>query len=95
MYLQGEKLKRLDKSIDRLDKSIDRIVVLHKGKISSKIKELRKRHKISLLLSQQSVLGNEDDGTWNVLSENLNNLYIVNKLKVNCNCQIICQDCHT
>lgn len=100
IYLQGKKMKRLDKSLHALmryirDKSIDRLVVLHKGKISFKIKELHKRHNTSLLLSQQSILENEDNNSWNVLSENVNKLYRVNKLEVNCNCQIICEDCHT
>jgi hypothetical protein len=47
IYLQGKKVKRLDKSFHALmrfirDKAIDRLIVLYKGKICSKIKELRK-----------------------------------------------------
>jgi len=48
IYLEGKKVKRLDKSIHALlkflrDKSINRLIVLHKGKLTSKIKELKKK----------------------------------------------------
>jgi len=50
IYLEGKKVKQLNKSIHALlkflrDKSIDRLIVFYKGKLISKIKELRKRHK--------------------------------------------------
>jgi len=45
IYLQGKKVKRLDKSLYSLmkfirDRSVDRLIVVHKGKVTSKIKEL-------------------------------------------------------
>jgi len=71
IYLEGKKVKRLDKSIHALlkflrDKSIDRLIVLHKGKLTSKIKELRKRHKNSLEMLTNNVLKNGED-CWNVV----------------------------
>jgi len=65
IYLQGKNVKRLDKSLHALmkytrDKSIDRLIELHKGKICSKVKELRKRHKTSVLMSLEMVLENVD-----------------------------------
>lgn len=100
IYLQGKKVKRLDKSLHALmrytrDKSIDRLIVLHKGKISSKLKELRKRHKTSILMSLEMVLKNVDGKSWNVLSGKTNEMYEVNQLKSNCDCQINCYDCQS
>jgi hypothetical protein len=77
------------------DKSIDRLIVLHKGKISSKVKELRKRHKTSILMSLEMVLKNVEGKSWNVLSEKTNEMYEVNQLKSNCDCQINCYDCQS
>ncbi|KAE9530123.1 hypothetical protein AGLY_011585 [Aphis glycines] len=99
IYLEGKKVKRLDKSLYALlkflrDKSIDRLIVLHKGKITSKIKELRKRHKNSLKMSINNAL-KDGEGYWNVMASGLNDMYTVNKLKDSCDCQIICDECKT
>lgn len=61
IYLQGKKVKLLDKSLHQLmqfirDKLIYSLIVLHKGKTSSKVKELRKRHKTSLEMSYKTVI---------------------------------------
>ncbi|KAL4082833.1 hypothetical protein QTP88_029489 [Uroleucon formosanum] len=100
IYLQGKKVKRLDKSLHDLmryirDKLIDRLIVLHKGKISSKVKELRKRHKTSISMSLEMVLENVDGNSWNVLSRKTNEMCEVNNLKSNCGCQINCYDCQS
>ena len=51
--------------------------MLYKGKISSKVKELGKRHKTSILMSLEMVLENVDGKTWNVLSGKTNEMYEV------------------
>lgn len=61
-----QKVKRLDKSLYALlkflrDKSIDRLIDIHKGKRTSKIEELRKRHKNCLEMSTNNVLKNGED----------------------------------
>lgn len=99
IYLEGKKVKRLDKSLHALlkfirDKSIDRLIVLHKGKITSKIKELRKRHKNSLTMPFNNVLENGKD-CWNVMANGLDEMYTINKLKNFCDCQIVCGECQT
>lgn len=71
IYLEGKKVKQFEKSINALlkflrDKSIDRLIVLHKGKLTSNIKELRKRHKNSLEMSTNKVLKNGEN-CWNVI----------------------------
>jgi len=99
IYLEGKKVKRLDKSLCALlkflrDKSIDRLIVLHKGKLTSKIKELRKRHKNSLEMSTNNVL-KDGEGCWNVMASGNDDMYTVNKLKDSCDCQIVCDECKT
>ncbi|KAL4085418.1 hypothetical protein QTP88_027277 [Uroleucon formosanum] len=99
IYLEGKKVKRLDKSIHVLlkflrDKSIHRLFVLHKGKLTSKIKELRKKHKNSLEISTNNVLKNEED-CWNVMASGHDDMYTVNKLKNSCDCQNVCDECKT
>lgn len=69
------------------DKAIDRLVVLHKGNICSKIKELRKRHKTSLEMSHEMVMEDVNNSSWHVMSENVNELYVIKKLETNCECQ--------
>ena len=64
IYLQGKKVRRLDKAIHAImrfvrDKMIDRLIVLHKGKLTSKIKDLRNRHKTSLTLKVEIIENNE------------------------------------
>jgi len=64
--LQGKKVKHLDKSLHALmkfiqDCFIDRLIVIHKGNITSKIKELRKRHKHSLQMSREMVMKATED----------------------------------
>lgn len=88
IYLQEKKVKRLDKSLHALlrfirDKSIDRLMVLHKGKISSRVKELWKRHKVSLEMSHKMVVEVTCNSSWHVMSENENEWYVINKLETN------------
>lgn len=68
------------------DKAIDRLIVLHKGKICSKIKELRKRHKTSLEMSHEMVMEYVNNSSWHVISENVNELYVIKELETNCEC---------
>jgi len=79
IYLQGKKVKRLDKSMYALmkfirDCSIDRLIVIHKGKITSKIKELRKRHKHSLEMSHEMAMKATED-SWDIVSEKYSEMY--------------------
>ena len=52
LYLHGKVVKRLDKAVTALmkfvrDKLFDQLIVLNKGKISTKVKEIRSRHRTS------------------------------------------------
>lgn len=70
IYLNGKIVKRLDKSIHVLmkfvrDQLFERIIVINKGKISTKIKNLRARHKASFNLDEKLVLQTDiEDGRY-------------------------------
>lgn len=73
------------------DKFIDRLI-LYKAKITSKIKELRKRHKNSFKMSYNNGLEDGKD-YWNVMANGLNEMHTMKKLKISCDCQIVCEEC--
>ncbi|GFT43792.1 uncharacterized protein TNCV_4464461 [Trichonephila clavipes] len=65
VYLQGKKVKRLDEALFSLmkfvrDRVFDRLISLEKGKVSSKISQLRKRHKVGQSLTSLCIESNED-----------------------------------
>jgi hypothetical protein len=72
-YLEGKKVKRLDKSIHALqkfinDKQFERIIYLLKGKVSSKQAILRNRHNVSTKMQLEVF---EENGIWLVKSSTL------------------------
>ncbi|XP_067136762.1 uncharacterized protein [Centruroides vittatus] len=86
----------LDKAIQALmtslrDKMYDRIIIMHKGKVTSKFSDLRKRHKTSLSLCKDLVI--KEDNTWKIPSSNGSDIYTVAMVKENCECQIVCNEC--
>lgn len=97
IYLHGKNVKRLDKAIHAImtfvrDKLIDRLVILHKGKVTSKISDLRHRHKKSLSMSSDLVSANDD--TWDVISSSqVKEIYSVRKISQLCECKIVCDAC--
>ena len=96
IYLKGKQAKRLDKTIHALmkfirDKLIDRLIVLNKGKLTSKLKEIRARHKTSVSLSNDSIV--KDDNGYIVSSSSSFETYLVQEAVENCDCQLICVDC--
>lgn len=102
LYLHGKANKRLDKAINAIlkfvrDKLFDQIISQNKGKLCTKIKILRQRHKTSENLDINSVLVTESTDsttTWQVPSLSLNEIYIVEERKTDCNCKLLCSDCN-
>ncbi|GFS50417.1 uncharacterized protein NPIL_235841 [Nephila pilipes] len=91
VYLQGKKVKRLDRALFYLMKFVrvfDRLICLEKGKISSKIAQLRKRHKVGQELTSLCIRKNEEE--WSVASTKSNEIYIVKK---KCCMLRMCKEC--
>lgn len=98
IYLHGKHVKRLDKAIEALmrfvkDKLFEQLIVLHKGKISAKLYELRKRHHVSAALNFNSVIPLEE-GTWQVPSARGTSFYVVRENDIDCDCQLRCLPCN-
>nr|CAI5847557.1 unnamed protein product [Callosobruchus analis] len=96
IYLEGKSIQRFDKTIHILmkfvkDKLFDRLISMNKGKITSKITELRKRHKNSQNMNITSVTQSEMG--WHVPSSSTGEIYLIQELKINCNCKLSCSLC--
>ncbi|GFX44714.1 uncharacterized protein TNCV_2427981 [Trichonephila clavipes] len=98
VYLQGKKVKRLDEALFSLmkfvrDRVFDRLISLEKGKVSSKISQLRKRHKVGQSLTSLCIESNEDE--WSVSSTRGKDIYIV-KRNFTCSreCTLMCRNCN-
>lgn len=96
IYLNGKINKRLDKAIHILmkfvrDKLFNRLLILNKGKVTSKLKELRTRHKISETLNVNTVVATEDG--WIVPSSSTQEFYQIEEKQINCTCKLICTYC--
>ncbi|XP_050506252.1 uncharacterized protein LOC126884365 [Diabrotica virgifera virgifera] len=98
LYLNGRQVRRLDKTINILiklikDKLFERLITLNKGKISSKLRELRKRHKTSLNLDMDTIVMSEMG--WEIPSSSTNDIYLVQKNKPSCDCRLVCDLCQS
>lgn len=69
-----------------------RLILLSKGKLCSKIKELRKRHIRSTDLSLDMVVVREFG--WEVLSSTKQEVYTIEEVNKECTCNIICSECN-
>lgn len=101
IYFQGRKVKRLDKAIHGIqtfitDRLFNRLIVLHKGKVTNKLRELRVRHKLSEKLSTKLVVKNGI--YWDISSStpNCHEIYSVaeNENNVPCKCRLKCIECN-
>lgn len=99
IYMGGKKPKRLDITIHTImtfvrDKLYDRLIHLHKGKVTSKLSIIRKRHQRSLSLSEEGIICEEE--IWSVPSFDRNEIYKVSSTDMdNCNCGLQCTECKT
>lgn len=96
-YLKGKNVKRLDKGINAImrllrDKFIDRLIILNKGKVSTKLSLIRSRHKNASGLDTNLVI--ECEKGWNVPSSNLTDLYLIQENEKLCNCKLVCIECN-
>uniref|UniRef100_A0A6P7F500 Uncharacterized protein LOC114326564 isoform X1 n=1 Tax=Diabrotica virgifera virgifera TaxID=50390 RepID=A0A6P7F500_DIAVI len=96
IYLKGKHNKRLDRAISALlkfvrDKLFDQLITIHKGKLCTKLRELRSRHKSSQELDHNLVI--KMDTVWQVPSSTTQEIYLVEQRKVDCACKIVCLEC--
>lgn len=91
-------MKRLDNLLFILHKFVrdrlyDKLIIRHKGKITSKIKTLRERHKASLQLDP-TMITKYDDG-WLCPSSRNSEIYYIQKDShfEHCDCHLRCSEC--
>ncbi|KAL1487943.1 hypothetical protein ABEB36_015326 [Hypothenemus hampei] len=95
-YLKGKKVKRLDKGIDALmkltrNKLINRLITMKKGKISSKLQNIRQRHKNFEKLDPTLLVPVQDG--WEVPSASTFEIYKIQENLKFCDCKLICSEC--
>ena len=95
IYLHGKHVKRLDKAIHSImrfirDKMVDRLIKLSKGKVTSKVKDLRNRHKTSLDLNLTII---ENEGKWLINSTKNDEIYVIEKIQNHSCCKLACSLC--
>jgi hypothetical protein len=86
IYFNGRKVKRLDKAITQIlkfvrDKLFDRLITINKGKLCSKLKELRLRHKTSEKLDINQITKN--GVYWEIPSSSSSSSYEVYTIEEN------------
>lgn len=97
-YLKGKNVNRLDKAIHAImtlvrDKLFERLIVINKGNISTKLSNLRSRHKQCENLHFNMVL--PWDNAWQVVSSTSTQLYLIQEVKPTCSdCCLFCTDCN-
>lgn len=94
VYLEGKKVKRLDKTISILmkfifDRLFDQIIIAHKGKLTKKIQDLRRRHQTAVK-APNLISYDDKDERWVVSSQQM---YYVEKNVERCQCNLICTLC--
>ncbi|XP_046685810.1 uncharacterized protein LOC124371503 [Homalodisca vitripennis] len=96
LFLKGKTVKRLDRAIHAImqmtkQKLFDRLTILEKGKLTSKLKDVRSRHKTSLEMDANLIV-NYGNSCWEVASS-LGQVYTVRLVNPDCNCRIECKHC--
>lgn len=100
IYLRGKKVQHLDKTLGVLMKLVrdllfDRLLSLNEGKISSKLKELQKRHESSIVLNTNSIC-EKNEGIWLIQSTSgSSSVYTISENNTSCECQLSCSQCKT
>lgn len=99
-YLDGKKVKRLNKSLHVLlkfvrDKCVDRVIKKIKGKHSIHIKEIIIRHKAAISSKFTVEVDCDIKNKWYIqtISSKSSELYCVEKLFEQSCCNLICRDC--
>ena len=94
-YLDAKSVSRLDKFLHNLfefirDRIFERIIMKNKGRVSYKLRELRKRHKS---VSDEIKVTAEDANHFIISSKY--EVYYVSRNIENCECKLVCYYCRT
>ncbi|XP_072384060.1 uncharacterized protein [Diabrotica undecimpunctata] len=104
IYLEGKKVKRLDKTIDALmkftrDKLFDRLTKTIKGKSTYRITLINKSHIESRSIKRENITQSKiDPSIWEVKSSSGKINYFIRKECAECpveNCQLRCNNCRS
>ncbi|XP_072375185.1 uncharacterized protein [Diabrotica undecimpunctata] len=95
-YLNGKKVKRLDKSILAImrlvrDKLFQKIISEHKGKLCTTISNIRVRHNESVNIDENLII--RTGNTFTVPSMSSTELYYIQRDVESCLCTLKCEDC--
>lgn len=96
LYLNSKFVKRLDKALSAImkfirDKIFERLIVLYKGKVCTKLSDLRQRHEKSVTMDLNKVV--QSDESWLVPSASSKEIYIVEEVNSSCTCRLLCNEC--
>ncbi|XP_047112053.1 uncharacterized protein LOC124788816 [Schistocerca piceifrons] len=96
IHANAKQVKRLDKGISALmslvtAKLFDRLIVNVKGKLTSKMKNIRRKHKCSILMNKDSI--RKVGRGWEVPATKSHEVYLVQENNIFCNCKLVCTDC--
>ncbi|XP_074596218.1 uncharacterized protein LOC141851373 [Brevipalpus obovatus] len=101
IYMDGKKVKRLDKSIQSLmdmlrDYAHRRVIKIRKGYRSSKLFAINRSHDRSLKINQPLVECSDEEGKfWCIQSTTTGtDIYEIRKGDENCQCQLKCKACN-
>ncbi|CAG9837716.1 unnamed protein product [Diabrotica balteata] len=95
-YLNGKKVKRLDKSILAImrlvrDKLFQKIISEHKGKLCTTISNIRVKHNESDKIDGNLIIRTDD--TFTVPSMSSTEVYYIHRDVESCMCTLKCEDC--
>lgn len=98
-YFDKKQNRRIDMLLHVLlkiarDKVFERVLKTQKGKMTHRLSEINKRHKLIDKLKGVSQITPLNDTSWNVSSSNGHSTYTVTKVMVgSCSCQLRCRTC--
>lgn len=98
IYLNGKYTKYLDKTVGAImkfvrDKLFERLLIIHKGELCTKLKNIKCRHERSMKVHLDKIT--QTDTGWQTQSPTSVNIHVIQEIKKDCQCKLICTDCNT
>uniref|UniRef100_A0A6P7GKQ4 Uncharacterized protein LOC114343590 n=2 Tax=Diabrotica virgifera virgifera TaxID=50390 RepID=A0A6P7GKQ4_DIAVI len=99
-YLEGKKVKQLDKNIHNLmrytrDKQVERLIKITKGKRTDRLTAINSSHKVATnsKFDIESVEGSDEFKKWTIKNTTNTKTYTVTEKTINVCCMLSCQLC--